>query len=204
MTELLQQARADALETLAERIDGDVYRPGDEGWDDARTAWNLAVDQRPAAVVVAESAADVAETVRAARAEGLRVAPQGTGHAASALGDLSDTILLRTTRLREVDVDPRHRRARVEAGVVWRRHQLARPQARARREHDSRRRDRRRRRTASARRRGARSGALLGDPRRRRELRDRHCPRAPALPRDGRRRGRSLLPGRAGRRGALD
>jgi hypothetical protein len=86
MTELLNRARTDALDTLAERIEGDVYRPGDDGWDEARMPWNLAVDQIPAAVVVAESAADVAEAVRAARAEGLRVAPQGTGHSAASLG----------------------------------------------------------------------------------------------------------------------
>jgi hypothetical protein len=37
MTELLNRARTDALDTLAERIEGDVYRPGDDGWDEART-----------------------------------------------------------------------------------------------------------------------------------------------------------------------
>jgi FAD/FMN-containing dehydrogenase len=84
-----------------------------------RLAPNLAVDQRPAAVVVAGSAADVAETVRAAIAAGLRVAPQGTGHGASVLGDLSGTILLRTTSLRGVSVDPGRQVARVEAGVLW-------------------------------------------------------------------------------------
>jgi FAD binding domain-containing protein/berberine-like enzyme len=119
MTELLRDAAAAALDTLAEHLDGDLYRPGDADWDEARTAWNLAVDQRPAAVVAAESAADVSLTIRAARAEGLRVAPQGTGHAAAAIGDLSGTILLRTTRMRRVDVDPHDRRARVEAGVIW-------------------------------------------------------------------------------------
>jgi hypothetical protein len=45
-----------------------VVRPGDVSWDEARSAWNLAVDQRPAAVVLPESAADVVETVRFARA----------------------------------------------------------------------------------------------------------------------------------------
>jgi FAD/FMN-containing dehydrogenase len=120
MTELLTDAApAAALDSLAERLDGDLILPGDDGWDEARTAWNLAVDQRPAAVVLAESAADVSHTIRAARAAGLRVAPQGTGHAAAALGDLSDTILLRTTRMRRVDVDPHDRRARVEAGAIW-------------------------------------------------------------------------------------
>ena len=119
MTELLQGAPARAIDALEERLDGDLYRPDDEGWDEARTPWNLAVDQRPAAVVLAESAADVAETVLAARADGLRVAPQGTGHAAAPLGDLTGTILLRTTRMHRVDVDPHDRRARVEAGAVW-------------------------------------------------------------------------------------
>jgi FAD binding domain/Berberine and berberine like len=119
MTELLERAAATALDNLADRLDGELVLPGAEGWDEARTAWNLAVNQEPAAVVLAESALDVAETVKAARAAGLRIAPQGTGHAASSLGDLSGTILLRTTRMRRVDVDPHDRRARVEAGVIW-------------------------------------------------------------------------------------
>ena len=119
MTEVLERAAATALDTLADRLDGELVLPGSEGWDEARTAWNLAVDQEPAAVVLAESARDVAETVKAARAAGLRVAPQGTGHAASSLGDLSGTILLRTIRMRGVQIDPHDRRARVEAGVIW-------------------------------------------------------------------------------------
>jgi FAD/FMN-containing dehydrogenase len=124
MTEMLVGAAATALaprtlDSLALRLDGELVRPADAAWDEARTAWNLAADQQPVAVVLAESASDVAETILAARAEGLRVAPQGTGHAASAIGDLSGTILLRTTRMRSVEVDAAGRRARVDAGVVW-------------------------------------------------------------------------------------
>ena len=59
-------------------IAGDVLVPGDHGYDEARRAWNLAVDQRPAAVVIAEFSADVAQAVRFARARGMRIAPQGT------------------------------------------------------------------------------------------------------------------------------
>jgi FAD/FMN-containing dehydrogenase len=104
---------------LRTSLDGELVLPSEPAWDEARTAWNLAVDQRPAAVVLAESAGDVSETIQAARSAGLRVAPQGTGHGATPLGDLSDTILLRTTRLRGVSVDPKRRTARVEAGVLW-------------------------------------------------------------------------------------
>ena len=54
----------------------------------ARSAWNLAVDQRPAAVCLPANADEVADVVRAAAAAGLRVAPQTTGHNAGPLGDL--------------------------------------------------------------------------------------------------------------------
>lgn len=62
--------------------------PGDPGWDDARTAWNLAVDQHPAVVALPASAQDVVSAVSFARAHGLRVAAQGTGHNAGPLGSL--------------------------------------------------------------------------------------------------------------------
>ncbi len=104
---------------LAARLSGDLLSPGDPGWDDARRAWNLAVDQRPEIVVRAGSVADVAQTVRFARTHGLRVAPQSTGHHAAALGDLSGTVLLRLDRLRGVTVDPAARTVRAEAGAVW-------------------------------------------------------------------------------------
>ena len=123
MTEILNSTKIIQLELdlrpLRARMDGDVAGPGDANWDEARLAWNLAVDQRPAAVAMPESAEDVAAVVAFARAEGLRVAPQGTGHNAGALGDLADTILLKTHRMRGVTIDPDTRTARAEAGVIW-------------------------------------------------------------------------------------
>jgi FAD/FMN-containing dehydrogenase len=98
---------------------GMVVTPDDQSWDDARQAWNLAVDQRPAAVAVVESADDVAAVMTSARQHGLPVAAQGTGHAAAPMGSLADTILLKTERLRGVRVDPATRTARVAAGEVW-------------------------------------------------------------------------------------
>jgi FAD/FMN-containing dehydrogenase len=107
---------ADALRQLC---GGAVHLPGDPGYDAARTPWNVTVDQRPAAVAYPADATEVAEVVRAASAAGLRVAPQGTGHNAGPLGDLSDTVLLRTSAMREVTVDVEGRTARVGAGALW-------------------------------------------------------------------------------------
>lgn len=93
--------------------------PTDPGYDEARRAWNLAADQRPAAVARAETAADVVAAVRHAREHGLRVTAQGTGHGALSLGDLEDTLLIRTDRMRGVTIDAEYRVARVEAGAQW-------------------------------------------------------------------------------------
>jgi hypothetical protein len=49
------------LETLRAAITGEAFAPGEDGYDEARRAWNLTTDQRPAVVVVAESAADVVQ-----------------------------------------------------------------------------------------------------------------------------------------------
>ncbi|WP_344618916.1 FAD-binding oxidoreductase [Dactylosporangium salmoneum] len=98
---------------------GAIHLPGDPGYDTARMPWNVAVDQRPAAVAFPADAAEVAEVVRAARAAGLRVAPQGTGHNAGPLGPLDDVVLLRTSAMTAVTVDPARRTARAEAGALW-------------------------------------------------------------------------------------
>lgn len=95
-----------------------IVRPGDAGWDDARRAWNLAVDQHPAAVVLPASVQDVVEAIRLARAEGLRVAAQGTGDNAVPLGSLADTILIKPTAMRHLSVDSAARVARAEAGAL--------------------------------------------------------------------------------------
>jgi hypothetical protein len=107
------------VETLRTQISGNVVAPEDGGFDAARQAWNLAVDQRPALVALPESVDDVVAIVEFARANGYRVAPQGTGHNAGPLGPLDETVLLKTERMRSVAIDAERRTARVEAGVLW-------------------------------------------------------------------------------------
>jgi len=107
------------VEALRDAISGTVVVPGDPDFDQARQAWNLTVDQRPAAVAVPRSAEDVVEIVRFASAHGLRVAPQASGHNVGQIASLEDTILLRTHEMRGVEIDPVNRRARAAAGTEW-------------------------------------------------------------------------------------
>jgi FAD/FMN-containing dehydrogenase len=117
------------LRELGDALVGDVVMPDAATWDTARQAWNLAVDQRPVAVVFPASAEDVAATVRLAAEHALRIAFNAGGHNAGPIDWSRDTLLLKTERMRGVEIDPVARRARVEAGV------LAKPLAVAAGEH---------------------------------------------------------------------
>jgi hypothetical protein len=88
---------------LASALQGKVVIPEDARFDEARRAWNLAIDQRPAAVAFPESPQAVAAAVLFARGFG--------GHSAGPVGSLEDTILLKTEPMRGVSVDPARRTA---------------------------------------------------------------------------------------------
>jgi FAD/FMN-containing dehydrogenase len=107
------------LAELRGRIEGRVALPGDEDFDLARQAFNLTVDQRPAAVVEAANTADVGATVRYAAENGLRIAPQGTAHNAAPLRLGDDVLLLRTGALDELSIDADRGSARAGAGLRW-------------------------------------------------------------------------------------
>ncbi len=104
---------------LTERMSGRLVRSGDLDWDEARQAWNLLVDQQPLAVALVETASDVVAVVKFAVDHNLRVAPQATGHGAFTHSKLGDTILIKTSLLRGVEIDDTTGRARVAAGAVW-------------------------------------------------------------------------------------
>ena len=114
MTDMLQIQAADT--PVAPDV---LVFPTDERWDEARAAWNLAVDQRPGAVAEPRTARDVCAVVKWARASGYRVAAQGTGHNAHPLGLGEDVVLVKTHLMRQVTVDPDARVARAQAGALW-------------------------------------------------------------------------------------
>ncbi len=93
--------------------------PDDVRWNDARQAWNLTADLRPAVVVLPSSVTDVVDAVEYAAERGLRIVVQGTGHGAPVHGSLDGTLLLNMREMRGVEIDAENRRARVEAGVLW-------------------------------------------------------------------------------------
>jgi hypothetical protein len=121
MTNNRQQTRPalapQAIESLRSILRGSVFAPGDDGYDAGRATWELSTEHRPAIVVEPEGAADVMAAVRFARAHGLPVAAQATGHG-PIVG--CDGVLVNMRSMKNVSIDPGRRIARVEGGVVWR------------------------------------------------------------------------------------
>lgn len=115
--ELTPTATALALRDVA----AEIHLPGDPGYDAARMPWNVAVDLRPAAVAYPTSARQVSAIVAAAREDGLRIAPQSTGHNADPLAHhrLDDVVLVKTSKMHQISIDPDTRIARVEGGAIW-------------------------------------------------------------------------------------
>jgi hypothetical protein len=98
----------------------ELVKRGEEQWDSARAAWNLAIDQQPAMVARPGDANEVAAVVSYARENGLRVAVQAEGHSAGALAGVGeDTLLLKTGRMTGAEIDADSRRARVGAATKW-------------------------------------------------------------------------------------
>ena len=91
--------------------------PGESGYDATRQAWNLNSDHRPAVVVGAATAADVVAAVRFARTVGIGVGVLATGHGTGR--PCRGGLLINTSRMTEVVVDPVAQTARVAAGTVW-------------------------------------------------------------------------------------
>ena len=106
---------------LAAQMSGRVVTSSDPDWDATRQVFNLTTDVRPAAMALPRDVSDVVAAVDYARARGLRVAPQATGHNATPLGSLEDTLLVDVRELQEVSIDPGAQRVRVGAGVKWER-----------------------------------------------------------------------------------
>jgi FAD/FMN-containing dehydrogenase len=102
---------------LQRAIGGGVYVPGDERYDTERRALLPNLDPCPAVVVMASSPADIQAAVGVARSYELPFAVQATGHGTRVPAD--DGILIKTSGMRSVLVDPSRKIARVGPGARW-------------------------------------------------------------------------------------
>jgi hypothetical protein len=114
---LAPHATTRAAARLAARFEGDVFVPGDDGYEAGRRSWHRTIDPRPALVAEALSAGDVQAALLVARDHDLPFAVQSTGHGTLVAAD--GAVLVKTSRMAWVEVDPVRRTARVDPGARW-------------------------------------------------------------------------------------
>jgi hypothetical protein len=102
---------------LGARIRGLVATPTDPDFAGSVAGFNTAVVQSPQVCVRASDAQDVLEAVRFAKEHGLPVHVQSTGHGAAA--PYTDGVLVITSDLTKLSIDPDTRSATIGAGVRW-------------------------------------------------------------------------------------
>ena len=213
------RATSASITELDAGLDGRIIVPGDPGYDEARTMFYGGHDLRPAVVVRAASADDVVRTIAYAQDAGLELAARSGGHSSAGHGSTDGGVQLDLADMRALEIDVEGRTAwgsgrglprgstpspRVPTGSprgsgrrhgqhgrdhARRRCRVPRPQVRHDDRQPARGRYRDRRRPAPARRRRDRTGSVLGDPWRGRQLRCRHPPPVPPASRrhrDGR------------------
>lgn len=112
------QACREALAALRGQFKGELVRPCDPGYDDARAIWNGMVAQKPGLIARCLDVADVQAAIRIATSTHILTAVRCGGHSLAGFSTCDGGFVIDLSRMREVTVLPNARRARVAGGCL--------------------------------------------------------------------------------------
>src|SRR6266545_4585062 len=110
---------SDAVTALASTFTGQLLRPGDAGYDEARKVHNGLIDKRPALIARCRGLADIADAVKMARDRKLEVAVRGGGHNVAGRATIDGGLMIDLSLMKGIHVDPKARTARAQGGLTW-------------------------------------------------------------------------------------
>jgi FAD/FMN-containing dehydrogenase len=98
---------------------GQLLKPGDAGYDDARKVHNGLIDKRPALIARCRGVADVADAICIAQKLHLEVAVRGGGHNVAGRATVDGGVMIDLAPMKGIHVDPPALRVRAQGGVTW-------------------------------------------------------------------------------------
>jgi FAD binding domain/Berberine and berberine like len=112
------EASQDVHSSLHRQFKGDLLRPGDNGYEDARAIWNGMVARKPGLIARCADVSDVQSAVRVASETGILTAIRCGGHSLAGFSTCDGGLVIDLSRMRQVTVDLEARRARIAGGCL--------------------------------------------------------------------------------------
>lgn len=107
------------FDALATDLTGTLIRFGDRDYDRTRTLWNAMTPRQPAAIARCATREDVRRVVCFGAERDLLLAVRGGGHNVAGTAGVDGGLVIDLSDLRNVEVDPVSRRARVGGGATF-------------------------------------------------------------------------------------
>jgi hypothetical protein len=112
------EASEEIHSSLHRQFKGDLLRPGESGFEDARAIWNVMVARRPGLIARCADVSDVQNAVRAGAETRILTAIRCGGHSLAGFSTCDGGMVIDLSRMRQVTVDPEARRARIAGGCL--------------------------------------------------------------------------------------
>ena len=110
---------ASLIEALQERFQGEIIRPSEAGYDDARAIWNRMIDKYPALIARCTHSNDVVEAVNFARDNDLLLSVRGGGHNVAGSAVCDGGLMIDLSLMKDIHIDPQGGTATAQPGVVF-------------------------------------------------------------------------------------
>jgi FAD/FMN-containing dehydrogenase len=107
-----------AIREFSSKVRGQLIRPHDSGYEEARTVFYGGFDRHPALIVRVADATDVSHVITLARERGLELAVRSGGHSVAGHSTTEGGIVLDLSEMKNLEIDTEGRTAWAQTGLT--------------------------------------------------------------------------------------